>query len=748
MSFTTISTFNSIFFNNSLNLKPVLVKLNVSNTSGIITFNINMTKTTFAPDTYIMNITDSLGIDISTSVYTYTITQTNIIIVSTSSSTGLQQNTLYKVQIRAFYNSLGKDYYSNVFPCAYCLPPTLNSYNSTFSNNMISFVINSTQLTPNPAGYLAVVKDPSGTILQSRYGITFTSGIITITASSSSGLLANINYTINLAAVYGGIGTSEPSNSIICKFNLTAPTLNSYITTLNNNIITFTINITPFTPAPTSYTGLITDPSGTISQLRYGITFTTTTIVITATSSTGFLANINYTVKLAAVYGTLGTSAYSNNQICNFIPQPPILQTPSLSIDSNSIITFTINITPLTPAPTSYTGLITDPSGTISQLRYGITFTTTTIEITATSSTGFLAKINYTVKLAAIYGTLGTSAYSNQITCNYDTFNNNTWSIITSSISPLPPYFGGGGYSKGGVGVSNDRKYIIAPANDGTQNTKNGVYITNNSGSSWTKVSTGVIHTNLQGAVSSCCSITGQYMFVALGNEYLYYSSNYGVSFNYSPLAKHYTVVSCSSDGSIVIIGGGTDGIFYSNNYGQTITNITPAGVTGQYGWLDAQVSPDGSFVVAGLFAGSVYYSSTGNINSNTWTLKTNMNPAGLSGLQSLSVTNDGTTLIGFISSVYLGNIKGVVNASLIPNLTNYYYYNTSMSDNGYTMVYYYSYTSNSINYMGAKYSVNKGNSWSNISATLPTTNVSTNITVSRDGKFMVYSSNNIYISG
>ena len=368
-----------------------------------------------------MNITDSSGIYISTSVYTYTITQTNITIVSTSSSTGLQQNTLYKVQIRAFYNSLGKDYYSNVLPCAYCLPPTLNSYNSTFSNNMISFVINSTQLTPNPTSYLAVVNDSSETILQSRYGITFTSGIITITASSSTGLLANINYTINLAAVYGGLGTSAPSNSIICKFNLTAPTLNSYITTLNNNIIIFTINITPLTPAPTSYTGLITDPSGTILQSRYGITFTTTTIVITATSSTGLLANVNYTVKLTAVYGTLGTSAYSNNQICNFTPQPPVLQTPSSSINSNNIITFTINITPLTPAPTSYTGLITDPSGTIlAATGYSITFTTTTIVITATASTVFLANINYTVKLVAVYGTLGTSAYSNIMTCAYN----------------------------------------------------------------------------------------------------------------------------------------------------------------------------------------------------------------------------------------------------------------------------------------------------------------------------------------
>jgi hypothetical protein len=133
------------------------------------------------------------------------------------------------------------------------------------------------------------------------------------------------------------------------------------------------------------------------------------------------------------------------------------------------------------------------------------------------------------------------------------------------------------------IKASNDTKYIAA-ITDHQDSTANQLYLSTNSGSTWSLVSAVSSGTTL-GVSQIDISNDGQYMYVATSSDSgfglngIWVSTNYGSTWTFTAIGGSNTKkISCSSDGQYVYVvadGGATTGYYVSINYGSTFTLYT-----------------------------------------------------------------------------------------------------------------------------------------------------------------------------
>jgi len=305
--------------------------------------------------------------------------------------------------------------------------------------------------------------------------------------------------------------------------------------------------------------------------------------------------------------------------------------------------------------------------------------------------------------------------------------------------------------------------------------------------------------------VAISMSYTGQYV-IALdyNNNRLYYSSDYGVTWNVSSSitsAHTYSALSISSSGQYGIcspnLNSGLFGIWYSSNYGATWTKSATASTTywqgssissgGKYAiastvgttrsyyssnygvtwtinavsvppWRLSAISGNGyaiaTEVVNGGGGGGIYYSTN---NGQTWTLSN----ADITVWKSLTISSSGQYAIagdwkynGGIGGGYTGHIYISVNYgvdwTLTLTLLNINPYKLTTSYSGQYAIVIGLYDDGIIQLNISKYSNDFGNTWTDITNT-PLNSYNNSISISGSGQYAVlcnssFSSNLGYI--
>lgn len=162
----------------------------------------------------------------------------------------------------------------------------------------------------------------------------------------------------------------------------------------------------------------------------------------------------------------------------------------------------------------------------------------------------------------------------------------------------------------GGIPQSLDGKYQVLAVNSDY------LYMSSDYGVTWNQLTTDATRTWQCVGISS----TGQYITAGAFGGYLYVSSDYGVTFNAKTIYSFWRSVKISASGQYQIACG-QGYIYRSTNYGVTWNSVASPSTT--Y-WLD--ISGTGQYQIASCInveKFSVYVSSNYGV---TWTLKTTLN--------------------------------------------------------------------------------------------------------------------------
>jgi len=129
------------------------------------------------------------------------------------------------------------------------------------------------------------------------------------------------------------------------------------------------------------------------------------------------------------------------------------------------------------------------------------------------------------------------------------------------------------------------------------------VHKSTNYGSTFTQIASG-----LDGSCrATCCSSDGVYVYIAVFNNYVYYSSNSGASFTAASTNTSLIVIKCSPDGKY-LVGSPIMGnlyTWYSSNYGVSWSQTTMSNSAGC-----VAISQNGTYILT--------------LNSSSWYLSTN----------------------------------------------------------------------------------------------------------------------------
>jgi hypothetical protein len=133
------------------------------------------------------------------------------------------------------------------------------------------------------------------------------------------------------------------------------------------------------------------------------------------------------------------------------------------------------------------------------------------------------------------------------------------------------------------------------------------LYISINSGTSWTQLNTIPLPSGTAYWTSVACDSTGNYMIASVLNSYIYTSSNAGTSWTQQTSlgTKSWLSVGLSSDGTQAVVAGSGDSVytylFSTNQWTQQISLPTTAN------WSAVCINGNGTSVSAGLNTGGVW---------------------------------------------------------------------------------------------------------------------------------------------
>lgn len=244
------------------------------------------------------------------------------------------------------------------------------------------------------------------------------------------------------------------------------------------------------------------------------------------------------------------------------------------------------------------------------------------------------------------------------------------------------------------VAVSASGQYMTAGGNIGT------IYYSGNYGQTWNSIA---VTGNM---TSIAMSASGQYQLVAaFGTNGIYYSRNFGASWTASnaPTAPQWYEVCMSTSGQFASAcnATSTNVTYYSTDYGVTWTASTAVSPSGPFQGIACSAS--GQYQIAAIVSGIIYYSSN---YGQSWTAS-NVSNAG--GIQGASMSSSGQYAMvitnGTLGNVWYSSNYGVTFVSTAAGATSNNIRGSSMSASGqYQLAAGYS--------GGMYYSLNYGISW------------------------------------
>ena len=254
--------------------------------------------------------------------------------------------------------------------------------------------------------------------------------------------------------------------------------------------------------------------------------------------------------------------------------------------------------------------------------NYGITWTLSASTISQDGN-GLIVSMSNTGQYALVCAYGGTQLRSFLSKDYGQTYSQGTYSFPSSPNN---------------ISISGNGIYAI------TSSTNNGIYYTSNTSTTYTSMEITTVFEPLYKYyswnptnsilgywVAISMSYTGQYVIALDDNSNrLYYSSDYGVTWNVSPSITntHYSsIISISSSGQYGICSpnsaSGLVGIWYTSNYGATWTKSATASTT--Y-WQGSSISSGGKYAIASTVGTTrSYYSSNYGV---TWTINAVSVPA------------------------------------------------------------------------------------------------------------------------
>jgi hypothetical protein len=284
---------------------------------------------------------------------------------------------------------------------------------------------------------------------------------------------------------------------------------------------------------------------------------------------------------------------------------------------------------------------------------------------------------------ARIFGD-NSAQISAQSVLDYTTFGQN-WTVI----SGLPT-----SANWQAVAVSASGQYMTAGGNIGT------IYYSSNYGQTWNSIA-------LTGNISSIAmSSSGQYQIAcAFGTHGIYYSTNYGVSWTVSnaPTSPQWHEVCISASGQFASVCNATSSnqTYYSTNYGVTWTAATAVSPSGPFQGIACSAS--GQYQVAAIVSGIIYYSSN---YGQTWTASNISNAGGVLNA-AMSASGQYVTVVtnGTLGNVWYSSNYGVTFVSTPAGTASNSIRSSSISASGQ-----YQLAAGSTG--GMYYSINYGISW------------------------------------
>lgn len=156
------------------------------------------------------------------------------------------------------------------------------------------------------------------------------------------------------------------------------------------------------------------------------------------------------------------------------------------------------------------------------------------------------------------------------------------------------------------IGISNDGKYMLITRQ------YNYPLLSSDYGATFSTINI----LGMQNWAGLCISGTGKYMYTCVGNGtngYLYFSSDYGITWAMQMLNGDWDNIVCSSSGQY-ILGNmlATQKAYLSNNYGVSFSEITQIGTKA---YNDSAISSDGKYMLLLVTNGYIYLSSDYGVN-------------------------------------------------------------------------------------------------------------------------------------
>ncbi len=188
-------------------------------------------------------------------------------------------------------------------------------------------------------------------------------------------------------------------------------------------------------------------------------------------------------------------------------------------------------------------------------------------------------------------------------------YSNNTYKakLSTDGLQTAPVDVGSNLYYGNSCCMSSDGAYMY-------MGTRNGVWVSNNSGSTWEKKNTHTINFSIR------CTPDGQHVVATTYDDEVIVSHDYGQTWAVvytDPDGNRFTGVDISDDGQTIVASGTyRASTVYSTNGGTSFTEISPV-----IGFDEITIAGDGSYIFAMKKSAREFYYST-DLGAN-WTIKT-----------------------------------------------------------------------------------------------------------------------------
>jgi|GEM_PF-734617 len=210
--------------------------------------------------------------------------------------------------------------------------------------------------------------------------------------------------------------------------------------------------------------------------------------------------------------------------------------------------------------------------------------------------------------------------------------------------------------------------------------TSNDIYVSDNFGTSWTKIFTSLPAWNTHAGITSVASNEdGTKLVLSVGTGSIYSSTNSGTSWTELTVqaSRSWNAIASSADGQKLVAAANPGFIYTSSDGGETWTMRPGAGMRA---WVAITSSEDGTRLAAITSLGGGDYVYTSSDSGVTWNEQTN---AGTFSFASIASNADGTRLIAAVTggSIYISTNSGVSWTENIAAGTNSWYAIASSDD-------------------------------------------------------------------